>query len=115
MTGLKAPGNAYASTPENPVTTEQMVKPAADLAGAIVGFPGTPSGAFGSSLGRASKAAAAVPPIEIENALLLHAQGKATPSQVKKMLPEGWSVDMRRGRYDYSVYGPDGREYFIQP
>lgn len=28
---VKAPGNAYASTPDNPVTTEQMIKPAADL------------------------------------------------------------------------------------
>src|SRR5512139_873784 len=32
---LMAPGNAYKSTPDNPVTTEQMVKPAADLAGLV--------------------------------------------------------------------------------
>ena len=34
---MKAPGNAYASTPDNPVTTEQMIKPAADLGGMIMG------------------------------------------------------------------------------
>lgn len=35
--GLKAPGNALRSTPDNPVTTEQMIKPAADLAGVVMG------------------------------------------------------------------------------
>lgn len=34
---FKAPGNAYRSTPDNPVTTEQMIKPVADLAGLVMG------------------------------------------------------------------------------
>ncbi len=37
LTALMAPGNAYKSTPDNPVTTEQMIKPSADLAGLIMG------------------------------------------------------------------------------
>lgn len=42
----KAPGNALASTPENPVTIEQMIKPAADLAGLLTaGAGGIPGGA----------------------------------------------------------------------
>lgn len=52
ITGLKAPGNAYASTPENPVTTEQMIAPAADLAGLMTGFPGSPAGSLGSGVVR---------------------------------------------------------------
>ncbi|MGE5164379.1 MAG: hypothetical protein ACM3IH_10200 [Sphingobacteriales bacterium] len=32
-----APGNAYQSTPDNPVTTQDMIAPAADLAGMITG------------------------------------------------------------------------------
>lgn len=32
---LMAPGNAYKSTPDNPITTGQMIGPAADLAGVI--------------------------------------------------------------------------------
>lgn len=37
LSALMAPGNAYRSTAENPVTTEQMVEPAANLAGLIGG------------------------------------------------------------------------------
>ena len=33
LQGAMAPGRAYQSTPDNPVTTEQMIDPAANLAG----------------------------------------------------------------------------------
>src|ERR1019366_7760350 len=45
--GLTAPGNAYQSTPENPVTTEQMVGPATNLAG-VIGTGAIPS-VYGSA------------------------------------------------------------------
>lgn len=45
---VMAPGNALRSTPDNPVTTAQMIGPAADLAQLMVG---TPSGAGGLGSG----------------------------------------------------------------
>lgn len=47
LQGLMAPGNAYRSTPDNPVTTEQMIGPAAELAGVMTGTPGGVGG-YGS-------------------------------------------------------------------
>lgn len=44
---VMAPGRALQSTPDNPVTTEQMVGPAADLASLVVGTPGG-QGGFGA-------------------------------------------------------------------
>ena len=52
LQGAMAPGNALASTPDNPVTTDQMIGPAANMAGLMMtgGMPfGT--GAGGSALG----------------------------------------------------------------
>ena len=48
--GVMAPGNAYRSTPDDPVTTEQMIGPAVDLAGLIMGGTGfgAPVGAIGA-------------------------------------------------------------------
>ena len=40
LSALMAPGNAYKSTWDNPVTPEEMIAPAADLAGLIMGVPG---------------------------------------------------------------------------
>src|SRR5512139_3976851 len=49
---LMAPGNAYRSTPDNPVTTEQMVKPAADLAGLVMaGATGAPAMSNAAGMG----------------------------------------------------------------
>jgi len=55
------------------------------------------------------------PPQAIENVLSLHAQGKATPAQVRAAMPQGWSVDLRRGRYDYEVTSPSGAIHYVQP
>jgi hypothetical protein len=41
---VMAPGRAYQSTPDNPITTEQMIKPSADLAGlATMGATAAPA------------------------------------------------------------------------
>jgi hypothetical protein len=47
--GFTAPGNAFNSTPANPVTTEQMIKPALNMAGmTMLGTPmSAPEGAMG--------------------------------------------------------------------
>lgn len=49
--GAMAPGDAYQSTPENPVTTEQMIGPAANLAGMVMGgsYAGVPAKAAGEA------------------------------------------------------------------
>lgn len=50
--GFMAPGNAYQSVPENPVTTEQMIGPAANLAGlAMTGAMPFGTGVGGTALG----------------------------------------------------------------
>lgn len=37
LSALMAPGRAWSSTPENPITTGEMIAPAADLAGLVMG------------------------------------------------------------------------------
>lgn len=58
-----APGRAMQSTPENPVTTEQLVGPAADIALNVVGTPGGAGG-----LGAGARLRAAKPPVAAEAA-----------------------------------------------
>jgi len=50
LQGAMAPGNAYASTPDNPVTTEQMIGPAANLASIPI-MGAMPFGVGGNALG----------------------------------------------------------------
>ncbi len=54
--GITSPGNAWYSTPKNPVTTEQMVEPATNLAG-IIGTGAIPS-VFGAGKALIDPAAA---------------------------------------------------------
>ncbi|MTW19397.1 hypothetical protein GJ689_24715 [Rhodoplanes serenus] len=61
--GVMAPGNAYRSTPDNPATTEQMIAPATDLAGILMGgAPATAvrgaAGVFGGRLAQTADHAA---------------------------------------------------------
>lgn len=44
------------------------------------------------------------------------AQGKATAKDVQnEFKSRGWSVDLRKGRYDVEAFDPDGKQVFIQP
>ena len=55
-------------------------------------------------------------PEPIQNVLDAHARGKATASDVRKVLqPTGWSVDLRRGRYEYELFDPTGKQHFHAP
>ena len=56
-----------------------------------------------------------VVPLQIENTLTHYDQGKMTSAGVKAAMPEGWSVDLRRGRYDYEVTSPSGNIHYVQP
>ena len=54
---------------------------------------------------------------EIEDALYGHATGKFNNAQVKKALPNGWSVDLRKGNPygPYEVLSPEGDYHYIYP
>ena len=55
-------------------------------------------------------------PEPIQNVLDAHARGNATASDVRKVLqPTGWSVDLRRGRYEYELFDPTGKQHFHAP
>lgn len=52
LSALMAPGNAYRSTPDNPVTTAQMVEPASGLAGLMMlGATGAPAMSNAAGMG----------------------------------------------------------------
>jgi hypothetical protein len=56
------------------------------------------------------------PPAVLQDALTSLARGEISSKQVKKIFQkEGWQVDLRRGRYEYEAFDPDGKEHFIAP
>ena len=56
------------------------------------------------------------PPPQLENALSEHARGNISAKEVQKIFKkEGWTVDMRRGRYDYEVFDPSGKAHYVVP
>lgn len=91
LQGLMAPGNAYQSTPENPVTTEQMVGPAAELAGLMVGTPGGVGG-----LGSGARGWSEV--MTFPNA-----------QAAREHLVELGFPEFRKGMTSGSITAPDGR------
>lgn len=111
---LMAPGSALQSTPENPVTTEQMIAPAADLAGLLVGVP---SGAGGLGSGVRAPVAYGGPARNyLENIVSEWAKGRMTAAQVQtEFKKSGWTADLRRGRYEVEAFDPDGNAHYLQP
>ena len=88
---VMAPGNALRSTPDNPVTTEQMIEPAADLAGIMVGTPGG-SGGLGS-----------------------HLRGMPTSElSFSERMALGKELAMERSNRGFST-GSQGRSYSVSP
>lgn len=99
--GVMAPGNAYRSTPDSPVTTEQMVAPTADLAGILMG--GAPvtavRGAAGVFGGRLAQTA--------DQAALARAEAMTAAGESRKAIwrETGWFTDPADGRWKF--YIPD--------
>lgn len=55
-------------------------------------------------------------PLELNDAVTSWAQGKLTPKEVQKAFKDkGWSVDLRRGRYDVEAFDPSGKAHYITP
>ena len=54
---------------------------------------------------------------KVNDALYGHATGKLNNAQVKKALPSGWSVDLRKGNPNgpYEVLSPEGDYHYIYP
>src|SRR5262245_28843590 len=102
------PGQAYQSTPENPVTTEQMVKPAADLAGMMAGIstpfaqPGA-AGVFGGRLSKTADIGAMNKAIDMEGA------GKNVTDIFRNT---GWFRGADQG-WRYEI--PDYRSKYVSP
>ncbi|RAI28096.1 LPD23 domain-containing protein [Rhodoplanes serenus] len=99
--GVMAPGNAYRSTPDNPATTEQMIAPATDLAGILMG--GAPAtavrGAAGVFGGRLAQTA--------DHAALARAEAMRAAGESRKAIwrETGWFTDPADGRWKF--YIPD--------
>lgn len=56
------------------------------------------------------------PPRELGDALTSYSKGTMKSQDVQKIFKErGWSVNMRKGNYDFEVVGPDGRYQYITP
>lgn len=54
-------------------------------------------------------------PLEIEKTLHGHASGALKPSQVHQAMPSGWSVNLKKGNYEYEVTAPDGKIHYVAP
>lgn len=55
-------------------------------------------------------------PIELDNAVTSWAQGKLQAKEVQKIFKDkGWTLDLRRGRYDVEAFDPSGKAHYIQP
>jgi hypothetical protein len=56
------------------------------------------------------------PPKVIEDALTNYSRGTMKSDDVQKVFKEhGWSVDLRRGRYDFEAFDPSGKAHYIAP
>ena len=102
ITGLKAPGNAYASTPENPVTTEQMIAPAADLAGLMVGSPGGVGGLGSGLRGKITP---------FENQISQFREKNGLPPATPSSIAENIRSRIRQIEYDRRLSKVPGEEY----
>jgi hypothetical protein len=94
LQGAMAPGRAYQSTPDNPVTTEQMIDPAANLAGLAM------TGAM---------------PFGVRNAVGMGI--KAYHGSPSAPTAEQFAAMAQRGRMHYAgeKYGPAYEEMFGKP
>lgn len=55
-------------------------------------------------------------PQALDNSLSSWAQGKSTAKEVQTIFKEhGWTVDLRRGRYDVEAFDPSGKAHYISP
>jgi hypothetical protein len=53
---------------------------------------------------------------ELENIVGRWAQGRMTAPEVQQEFKSrGWSVDLRRGRYDVEAFDPSGRVHYLAP
>lgn len=54
--------------------------------------------------------------IYLEGILTQYARGQLNSKQVQKAFKDkGWTVDLRRGRYDYEAFDPSGKAHYLQP
>jgi hypothetical protein len=123
--GVTAPGRAYQSTWDNPITTDQLIKPAVDLAGAAVGTPGG-MGGIGSGVRLVNKTSALTktPPYTneitrnyLEGITNLYSRGEFTAKQVQKEFKKrGWMINLRTpGGYGFEAYDPSGALHYLEP
>lgn len=65
---------------------------------------------------RASSRVEAEAPQHLQDAVSSWAQGKMKASEVQKLFKkEGWSLDLRKGRYDVEAFSPEGYSTYISP
>ena len=58
----------------------------------------------------------AEPPPALQQALDAHARGQISAQDVQRAFKgSGWSVDLRRGRYENELFDPDGFAHYYQP
>lgn len=74
-------------------------------------IPEGSSGGSGSSVSKGH-----VSPEHLDNVVTEWARGNMTAKEVQKAFKkEGWTVDLRRGRYDVEAFDPSGKSHYITP
>lgn len=74
---------------------------------------GGPSGKSGGSI---SNKPTFEPPQAIQDALTEYARGKMSAKEIQNLVKQkGWSIDMRKGKYDFELFDPSGKPHYVNP